>query len=272
MLEEVLTDKARIAREAGVEWAEGSALFADLVSDPDEPWFEPGDTAVEWLTPRRDKVLGMTEAELRRAVKRYLNSWAQALLRKRRAIEKEEAHPLALEWDGMMDDLRDAERVARGKAGKKNLTPWRAPRGYTTVEGETIDYTSHEFWSDLYLYAIANPRREGESRTAFIRRMGDAGANEKARAERMPQPHNGTRRHYSINAAHSDALVASMDGEFDEDLQTVLRPTLANRRPMDLREEDWVQDRPVTRGWLGAREMLAHRIKAGKFAKEPLQV
>jgi hypothetical protein len=271
MLTEIMLDKARIAQEAAEEWAEASVLFGDLVADPEQEWPDAPAQAVSWIGGRQEKVLGMTESELRRSVKRYLNSWAQGLLRKRKDPEPERGAVLT-EWDGMMDDLREAERVALGKSGKKNLTPWRSPRGRVVMEGESVDFTSHEFWSDEYLYGTSSPQREGESRTAFIRRMGDAAANAKARDERMPQPHNGTRRAYSISGAHPDALIARADGAFDPVMQTVMRPTGGNRRPMGLREEDWVRERPVTRGWLGRDGVLERRIQAGKYANEPLQV
>jgi hypothetical protein len=274
MLEEIMLDKARIAREAADEWASASDNFQAVVADPEAPWVEPGDMAVEWLAGRQEKVMGMTEAELRRAVKQYLNSWVRDELRRRAKAALPEGAAIleATIWPTMLDDLVQAERVARRKAGKKALDPWVAPRGKVTVGGEVVDYTSHEFWTDMYLYALENPEREHESHRNFIRRMGDAGANAKYASEKMPQPRNGIRRAYSLSDAHEDAIVADIDGKFDQRQQTISRPTAGDRRPMGLRDQDWM-DRPVTSRFMSPEALEEHRAHARKrFAHEPLHV
>ena len=264
MLEEVMMDKARIAREAAEEWALASENFAALMKDPEVQWAEPGDMAVDWIGARIEKVRDMLEAELRRAVKSYLNTWARDETRRRAKMALPEAvRSQAGEWPGMIDDLLQGERVARNKAGKKNLTPWIAPKGVVTVEGELVDYTSHEFWTDMYLYGIENPEREAESHRNFIRRLGDAGANGKYASEKMPQPHNGTARAYAIDASHSDSLVAGMNGKFDEAYQTAHRSVGADRRPMNLRDTDWAE-RPVSTRTLSRLELIKRKASAGR--------
>lgn len=257
-----MLDKARIAREAAEEWALASENFAALMKDPEVQWAEPGDMAVDWIGARIEKVRDMLEAELRRAVKSYLNTWARNETRRRAKMALPTKFvQLATSWDGMIDDLTQAERVARSKSGKKNLTPWIAPKGVVTIEGELIDYTSHEFWTDMYLYAVDNPERPEEAHRNFIRRMGDAGANAKYASEKMPQPHNGTARSYAIDASHSDSLVAGMNGKFDEAYQTAHRSIGADRRPMNLRDKDWAE-RPVTTRTLSRREIAKRQEQA----------
>lgn len=261
MLEEIMLDKARIAREAAEEWALASENFAVLMKDPEVQWAEPGDMAVDWIGGRIEKVRDMLEADLRRAVKSYLNTWARDETRRRAKMAlPQKVGAEATSWDGMIADLTQAERVARNKAGKKNLTPWIAPKGVVTIEGELVDYTSHEFWTDMYLYGIENPEREAESHRNFIRRLGDAGANAKYASEKMPQPHNGTARSYAIDASHSDSLVAGMNGKFDEAHQTTHRTVGADRRPMNLRDVDWAE-RPVSTHTLTVRAIKERQAK-----------
>lgn len=266
MLEEIMMDKARIAREAAEEWALASDNFLALMKDPEVAWAEPGDMAVDWIGGRIEKVRDMLEAELRRAVKSYLNTWARDETRRRTKMNLPTKFvQLATSWDSMLDDLLQGERVARNKAGKKNLTPWVAPKGVVTVGGELIDYTSHEFWTDMYLYGVDNPEREGESHRNFIRRLGDAGANAKYASEKMPQAHNGTARSYAIDASHSDSLVAGMNGKFDESYQTAHRTVGADRRPMNLRDQDWAE-RPVQTHTLTVRAIKERQAKVYRGA------
>lgn len=273
MLEEIMLDKARIVSEAADEWALASATWDALMADPTFPWADPTDVAIAWMAGRVEKVLGMTEVELRRTVKRYLNSWAQAARKRQDALASAtvENFPEAIEWPGMVADLTEASRMARRKAGKKNLTPWVAPKGQVTVAGESIDYTSYEFWTDMYLYGLENPQREGEGRTSFLRRMGDAGANAKYASEKMPQGRNGIKRSISLSASPDESIAATMRGQFDGQYQTVNRPIGQDRRPMDLRDEDWM-DRPVTTRQARGGEIEERRAYAKKrFATEPIR-
>jgi hypothetical protein len=266
MLEEIMLDKARIAREAAEEWALASENFSVLMKDPGTAWAEPGDMAVDWIGGRIEKVRDMMESELRRAVKSYLNTWARNETRRMvKAALPESARTQAGEWEGMVDDLLQGERVARNKAGKKNLTVWIAPKGVVTVEGDLIDYTSHEFWTDMYLYGVENPEKEVEAHRNFIRRLGDAGANAKYASEKMPQAHNGTARSYAIDASHSDSLVAGMSGKFDEAHQTTHRSVGADRRPMNLRDKDWAE-RPVSTHTLAVRAIKERQAKVYRGA------
>ena len=271
MYEEIALDKARIVREAAAEWA-GTSLNWHLVMDRlDLPWTDLDELAIEWLTGRIEKAMGMTEAELVRAAKRYLNSWAQGVLRQPTPKEAEASRPAATEWPEMVEDLTVGSRMAREKAGKKNLDVWVSPLRMVSVGGEMIDYTSHEFWSDMYMYAIENPKREGESLTAFRRRMGDAGANAKALSERMPQPHNKTQRAYSLSASHDGSVAADANGKFDSDYQTTYRPSELDNRPRDLREESKVVY-PVSVRKMSPRALVEHRSYAKRrFATEPMR-
>jgi hypothetical protein len=271
MLEEIALDKARIARLAYREWAGSSTNWLRIIDQPDGLWPSLEDLVMAWLGKHLSKAMGMTEAELTRAVKRYLTSWAQGVLRKPIPEPEVPTTPTPIEWVGMVDDLNEAERMARRKAGKKNLTPWVAPRGVATVGGEVVDFTSHEFWSDMYMYAIENPEREGESHTAFLRRMGDAGANAKALSERMPQPHNKTQRSYSLSASSSQSVAAGLDGKFDRDHQTLNRPIGLDRRPMDLRDESAVEY-PITSRRITGRDLREHRrVARVRHADEPIR-
>jgi hypothetical protein len=271
MLQEIALDKARIARTAYGEWAASSTNWLRIIDRRDLDWFDLEDLVMPWLGKHLSKAMGMTEAELTRAVKRYLTSWAQGALRKAVPVPEAPSWPIPTEWVGMVDDLNEAERMAHRKAGKKNLTPWVAPRGVASVGGELVDFTSHEFWSDMYMYAIENPEREGESHTAFLRRMGDAGADAKMRSERMPQAHNGYERAYSLSASSSQSVAAGLDGKFDRDHQTLNRPIGLDRRPMDLRDESAVEH-PVTTRVAPRPEIVERRAYARKrFATEPIR-
>lgn len=271
MLEEIALDKARIARNAYGEWAGSSTNWLQIIDQPDGPWPDLEDLVMVWLGKHLSKAMGMTEAELTRAVKRYLTSWAQGLLRRPAPQPEEASWPIPVVWDGMVDDLIIAGRMAREKAGKKNLDPWVPPRRAVSVGGETVDYTSHEFWSDMYMYAIENPERVGESHTAFLRRMGDAGANAKALSERMPQPHNKTKRAYSMSASHDGAVAADADGKFDADYQTIYRPSELDNRPRDLREDTKVIY-PVVVRKMDRAALVEHRAHAKRrFATEPMR-
>jgi hypothetical protein len=271
MLQEIALDKARIARIAYGEWAGTSTNWLRILDRGDLDWFDLEDLVMPWLGKHLPKAMGMTEAELTRAVKRYLTSWAQGVLRKAVPVPEVPTTPTPIEWAGMVDDLNEAERMARRKAGKKNLTPWVAPRGQATVGGEVVDFTSHEFWSDMYMYAIENPERIAESHTAFLRRMGDAGADAKMRSERMPQPHNGYERSYSLSASSSQSVAAGLDGKFDRDHQTLNRPIGLDRRPMDLRDESAVEY-PVTLTKVGPDEVGVRRLRGRiRFATEPIR-
>lgn len=272
MLEEIMLDKARIVRHAAMEWAGSSTNWLRIIDRKDVLYPDLEIVALEWLGSRQAKAMDMMEVDLIRSTKRYLNSWAQAILRRAdkaaEPVDVADTEASGFEWDGMVDDLVQAENMARRKATQKNLTPWVPPRGVVTIEGELVDFTSHEFWSDMYLYAVGNPLKGGESRTAFRRRMADAGANAKHQSEKMPQAHNGTARSYSLSASSDQAVAAGADGQFDRQYQTINRPSSGNRRPMGLRDEHY-EVRPVTVKRLG-RGALDRRISAaGRWATEP---
>jgi hypothetical protein len=160
MLEEIVLDKARIARLAGEEWKEASPRWGRLVADEDFLWEDPADRAVSWLEDRVDAVLQMTEADLRRAVKQYLSSWAQAELKR---LAKERAEEVALEaasgWsmDDMLADFQAADRITRGKvnaaAGVENV-PTRVPETRLAYGRDGVE--ASEFWGEYWLEESAH--------------------------------------------------------------------------------------------------------------------
>jgi hypothetical protein len=212
VIEEIALDKARIVREAVADWKVASASWSWLVACEGFLWVEPEDLAIDWLGSRLKDAFGWEEARLRREAKQYLSRWALNQKNRIGAEAAESAKPVAHEWDGMLDEFHEADRMTVGAINKMvgvQNTP-TVQRSTRLPHGE-YGLIPSEYWGDYWLSVAHDPSLLTLGRKPRIHKMSSAAREQKHSAEGPPlkkDRHGRFQQAISLDRAVGDATLA----------------------------------------------------------------
>lgn len=187
MIAEIALDKGRIVREAVVEWRAASPSWTWLVDCEDFLWVDPEGLAIDWLGTRLQEAFGWEEARLRRETKKYLSRWAHSQKVRIGVEAAEAAQPLAHEWDGMLDEFAEADRMTSGAIGKMagvNNTPTVLPS--TRLPYGEFGLVPSEYMGDYWLTVAHDPSLLTLKRGPRVSAMSRAAREQKHFAEGPP--------------------------------------------------------------------------------------